>query len=552
MLLFDDYWKKIFDAIQTVYPEINERDIAIDQSGHGDLAFRAFQIMKSRHLTPEQVFESIEKKLKSEDFIDSVGFAGGYVNFRLKTPKLMEAIWKEIEGTGRFPDIFQDPERISVEHTSTNPTGPIHIGRIRNSIIGDSLYRLITRYGYRVTTQYFINDSGRQIASLYTGYRKFVNTGNPSVYDILEAYKQVTVELEKNGDLNSEVDQVIRDYEAGDPDTIDGIRKICSIVLGSINQSLENIGIKIDDYTWESDLIRAGDVNRVIDELHEVTDEEDGAKYVLSNDRKMFLTRKDGTSLYFSRDIAYHEYKSQNFDWIIDVLGENHKEHAKHIEYVMKSLLGYDNRMDFVFYSYVSLETGKMSTRKGQIITLDELYEKAIEESYKVVKSKRPELPEEKLKNIAESVAVSAIRFHILKLNANKPMVFKWSEALNLEGDSAPFVMYSYARAASIMRKLEQTETSLGQNYNETETSLIKQMYLYPYVLSEAMKGLKPENVANYLLELTRKFNDFYSNCPVLNASDEERKRRTMIISAYMKIISDASEVTGIRLLEEM
>lgn len=552
MLLFDDYWKKIYDAIKALYPEISERDIALDQSGHGDLAFRAFQVMKTRHLSPEDVYGNIRQALEKEDYIEALDQAGGYINFKLKSSRLVEAIWKEIEGTGRFPDIFQDPERVSVEHTSTNPTGPIHIGRIRNSIIGDSLFRLISRYGYRVTTQYFVNDSGRQVASLYTGYRKYVNAENPTVYDILDGYKRITVEMEKNTELNAEVDQVIRDYEAGDPETIDGIRRICAIVLDSINTSLENIGIKIDDYTWESDLIRAGDVNRVMDELDEELQEEEEARYILSNGRKMFVTRKDGTSLYFSRDIAYHMYKSQNFDWLIDVLGENHKEHAKHIEYVMKSLLGYENRLDFVFYSYVSLETGKMSTRKGQIITLDELYEKALEESYKVVKEKRPELPEERLNEIAGSVAVSAIRFHILKLNANKPMVFKWSEALNLEGDSAPFIMYSYARAASIMRKVPEVQTALAEEYNEYEASLIRQIYTYPYVLMESMKGLKPENVANYLLDLTRKFNNFYTNCPVLSAEPDDRRKRLMIIKAYMNVIRDASEITGIKILEEM
>lgn len=552
MLLFDDYWKKIFETVKGIFPEVNERDIALDQSGHGDLAFRAFQVMKERGLKPEEIFARINELLGKEDFIEKMDFTGGYINFTLNPSRLMNAIWKEIEGTGRFPDIFQDPERISVEHTSTNPTGPIHIGRIRNSIIGDSLAKLVDRYGYRVTTQYFINDSGRQVASLFAGYKKYLDSADPTVYDLLEAYKKVTIDLEKGGELNSEVDQIIRDYESGDQQTIDGIRKICSIILNSINSSLENIGIKIDDYTWESDLIRAGDVERVLEDLEEELQEENGAKYVLSNERKMFMTRGDGTSLYFSRDIAYHMYKAQNFDWLIDVLGENHKEHAKHVEYVLKTLMGQENRLDFVFYSYVSLESGKMSTRKGQIVTLDELYNRAVEESYKVVREKRPELPEERLQEIASSVAVSAIRFHILKLNANKPMVFKWSEALNLEGDSAPFIMYSYARAASIMRKLGDTSWSMGETYNEHETSLIRQMYLYPYVLTESMNGLKPENIANYLLELTRKFNDFYTNCPVINAPENERKRRVHIISAYRTIIKDASNLVGIRILEEM
>ena len=508
--------------------------------------------MKKRGLSPEAVYSKVKEILGASDFIEKIESVGGYVNFTFKPSKLMDAIWKEMEGTSQYPDTFQDPERVSVEHTSTNPTGPIHIGRIRNSIIGDSLARLLARYGYRVTTQYFINDSGRQVASLYAGYRKFVKSDTPTAYDLLEGYKKATIELEAGGDLNGEVDQIIRDYEKGDPATIEGIRKVCSIILDSINSSLSNLGIKIDDYTWESDLIRTGDVSRIMEDLEEDLKDEDGAKYIMSNGRKMFLTRKDGTSLYFSRDIAYHLYKFQNFDWLIDVLGENHKEHASHIEYVTKTLLNQEHRLDFVFYSYVSLETGKMSTRKGQIITLDELYERAIEESLKVVKSKRPELPEETLKEIATNVAVSAIRFHILKLNSNKPMVFKWSEALNLEGDSAPFVMYSYARASSIMRKLEDQSQAVGIDYNNEEGALIRQMYLYPYVLTESLRGLKPENVASYLLELTRKFNDFYTNCPVVNAPQAERERRVLIINAYRTIIKDAANIVGLKILEEM
>jgi arginyl-tRNA synthetase len=552
MLLFDDYWKKIFESIRAVYPEVNEGDIALDRSGHCDLTFRAFQVMKKRALSPDAVYSQVKEVLGNEDFMEKIESVGGYVNFTLKPSKLMEAIWKEMEGTSRYPDIFQDPERVSVEHTSTNPTGPIHIGRIRNSIIGDSLARLIDRYGYRVTTQYFINDSGKQVASLYAGYRKFVNSDNPTVYDLLEGYKKANEEMEAGTDMNSDVEQILRDYEKGEPETIEGIKKACTVVLDSINASLSRLGIHIDDYTWESDLIRAGDVDRIMEDLEEDLEEEEGARYIMSNGRKMFLTRKDGTSLYFLRDIAYHLYKFQNFDWLIDVLGENHKEHAGHIEYVTKDLLSQEHRLDFVFYSYVSLESGKMSTRKGQIVTLDELYERAVEESLNVVKVKRPELPEEKLNEIAQSVAVSAIRFHILKLNANKPMVFKWSEALNLEGDSAPFVMYSYARASSIMRKLEGQSHSIGADYNKEEGALIRQLYLYPFVLTESLKGLKPENIANYLLELTRKFNDFYTNCPVINAPQEERERRVLIINAYRTIIKDAANIVGMKILEEM
>ncbi len=552
MLLFNDYRKMILDGIAAIYSDVRETDLTLDRSGHGDLTLRAFSLMKSHSVEAGKLAEDIKKELLPGGYIESIEVLGGYINFRLSTAMLMKAISAELDGTGRYPDVFQDPERVSVEHTSTNPTGPIHIGRIRNSIIGDALAKLLQRYGYRVTTQYFINDSGRQVASLYAGYRRFAGNKPLTTENLLKAYQEMHQETERNPDAEKDVDQVLREYESGNPQIMDSIRNICSVILGSINSTLEKLGIRIDDYTWESDFIRNGDVKKVLEQLSEHIREEDGALYVQSGDRKMFLTRNDGTSLYFSRDIAYHLYKMENFDWIIDVLGENHKEHARHIKYVMKNLLEKEARMDFVFYSYVSLETGKMTTRGGNIVTADELIDRAREEALSVVKAKRPDLPEDRLQEIANAVAVSAVRFHIGKLNANKQMVFKWSEALSLEGDSAPFIMYSYARAASILRKAQESRGDLSSHYDECESRLIKKMYLYPYALQEAVFGLKPEVLANYLLELTRTFNDFYSTCPVISAPDEERNRRIYILRAYTAIVKDAGTILGIRMLEEM
>ena len=552
MLLFEDYRKKLIESIRSLYPEVRENDIAPDRTGHADLALRAFSLLRKGDVKIEDIVSRITGVLSGENYIASITSSGGYINFTLNPVKLMEAISSEIYGTDRFPDVFQDPERVSVEHTSTNPTGPIHIGRIRNSIIGDSIFRILSRYGYRVTTQYFVNDSGRQVASLYVGYKKFGQSDSLTTENLLEAYQRMHREVEANPDLEKEVDETIRQYEAGKQEVMDGIRMICSVILGSINGTLERLGIKIDDYTWESDLIRNGDVNKVLESLEDELEDEGGAKYVSSGGRKMFLTRNDGTSLYFSRDIAYHQYKMDNFDWIIDVLGENHKEHASHIRYVMKDLLHRDGKLDFVFYSYVSLESGKMTTRGGNIVTADELLDRAIEESLNIVRNKRSELQESELSRIAKAVATSAVRFHIVKLNSNKQMVFKWSEALSLEGDSAPFVMYSYARAASILRKAGDADIRPEGDYGDLEAPLVKKMYEYAYVLHDAASGLKPEAIANYLLELTRTFNDFYTNCPVLTSEPPDRGRRLAIVRNFKNIVKDAAYLVGINVLEEM
>ena len=552
MLLFEDYRKKLIESIRSLYPEVRDNDIAPDRTGHADLALRAFSLLRKGDVKIEDIVSRITGALSGEDYIASITSSGGYINFTLNPTKLMEAISSEIYGTDRFPDIFQDPERVSVEHTSTNPTGPIHIGRIRNSIIGDSIFRILSRYGYRVTTQYFVNDSGRQVASLYVGYKKFGQSDSLTTENLLKAYQRMHKEVEADPGLEKEVDETIRQYEAGKQEVMDGIRTICSVILGSINGTLERLGIKIDDYTWESDLIRNGDVNKVLESLEDELEDEGGAKYVSSGGRKMFLTRNDGTSLYFSRDIAYHQYKMDNFDWIIDVLGENHKEHAGHIRYVMKDLLHRDGKLDFVFYSYVSLESGKMTTRGGNIVTADELLDRAIDESMNIVRNKRSELQESELSRIAQAVATSAVRFHIVKLNSNKQMVFKWSEALSLEGDSAPFVMYSYARAASILRKAVDTDIRPEGDYGNLEAPLVKKMYEYAYVLHDAASGLKPEAIANYLLELTRTFNDFYTNCPVLTSETPDRGRRLAIVRNFKNIVKDAAYLVGINVLEEM
>jgi len=552
MLLFEDYRKKLIESIRSLYPEVRDNDIAPDRTGHADLALRAFSLLRKGDVKIEDVASRITGVLSGEDYIATITSSGGYINFTLNPTKLMEAISSEIYGTDRFPDIFQDPERVSVEHTSTNPTGPIHIGRIRNSIIGDSIFRILSRYGYRVTTQYFVNDSGRQVASLYVGYKKFGQSDSLTTENLLKAYQRMHKEVEADPGLEKEVDETIRQYEAGKQEVMDGIRTICSVILGSINGTLERLGIKIDDYTWESDLIRNGDVNKVLESLEDELEDEGGAKYVSSGGRKMFLTRNDGTSLYFSRDIAYHQYKMDNFDWIIDVLGENHKEHAGHIRYVMKDLLHRDGKLDFVFYSYVSLESGKMTTRGGNIVTADELLDRAIDESMNIVRNKRSELQESELSRIAQAVATSAVRFHIVKLNSNKQMVFKWSEALSLEGDSAPFVMYSYARAASILRKAGDTDIRPEGDYGNLEAPLVKKMYEYAYVLHDAASGLKPEAIANYLLELTRTFNDFYTNCPVLTSETPDRGRRLAIVRNFKNIVKDAAYLVGINVLEEM
>ncbi|MCL4438785.1 MAG: arginine--tRNA ligase [Candidatus Thermoplasmatota archaeon] len=552
MLLFEDYRSKITDDIRSIYTDVDPSDVGFDRTGHADFAFRTFRISKSSGKKPDQILAEVSTVLSGRPYIENVSLEGPYINIRIKPSVMLRELDESVEIKGQFPDTFQDPERVSVEHTSTNPTGPLHVGRIRNTLLGDSIARILGRYGYRVTTQYFVNDSGRQIMALYEAYRRYNSGKKPSMDIILSGYQRIYGEMENDPSIENDIKELMNSYEKGDVELMDSIKAIASVALDNINTSLKSLGVKIDDYTWESDFIRSGELIEIVDSFSDILNDEDGAKYILNPDKeKIFLRRSNGTSLYFTRDIAYHKYKARTYDWIVDILGEDHKGHAKNLQFVLKDLMEMPNRIDFVFNAYVSLETGKMSTRKGNAVTVDELLERTKEEALKIVSEKRPDLPKDKLEKISLSVAKSSIRFNIIRINANKQVVFKWSEALNFEGDSAPYIMYSYARACGILKHAGNARP----NYDDIvpqERELIVTMYQYPYRITEAKDSLRPDIIANYTLDLVKKFNDFYRECPVSGSDEKTMGKRIRIVQIYKNIIEDISKLLGIELLEEM
>ncbi|MEM0155802.1 MAG: arginine--tRNA ligase [Thermoplasmataceae archaeon] len=552
MLLFEDFKSKLHKSLTSLLPGMNEKDLLLDNSGHGDFTLRLFRIVKDRKTTPEEIYGTLKEALQREYYIESIDLSGQYINFMVRTESMFLAIQESIERTGQYPDTFQDPERILVEHTSANPTGPLHVGRVRNPIIGDSLARLLKRYGYRVSTQYYINDSGKQVITLYDAY---LRNGNKiaTPESLLKGYQDIYRDMEKDTEIAKEVNKLVSEYESGNRSIIMKIREIASIMLHNIRESLLKLDINIEDYIWESDFLLGGDVERVMEDLSENLKDEDGAKYITMEDgTKVFLKRKDGTSLYFARDVAYHMFKALNFDRFIDVLGEDHKNHGEHLTYVLKNLMGLKQQIDFVYYGFISLDTGKMSTRKGNVVSAWDLIARTEEEALSIVREKRTDLPEEKLRTIAESVARSSIRFNIIRVNPSKAMVFRWSEALNFEGDSAPYIMYSHTRASSILAKTNKVDVSDLHFSNDAEKTLVHRLYLYPYVLEEAAKTLRPDTLSNYLLGLVKAFNDFYTQCPVLNSPTEDRNRRISLVKGFRTILDDACKIIGISNVDEM
>lgn len=562
MLLLKMLRNSIQDAIRNAVEDIYSirLDISLETppEGHGDFAYPLFDISRLVRKNPHEIGRELIKKI-SVAYIERMELSGYYLNFFVDYISLSEDFIREIKERGKDALNFEKKgKKIILEHTSANPTGPLHVGRGRNPIIGDTLYRLLKKYGYDVETHYYVNDAGKQSAILVYGYKNLKLDVNEMKGDhrLVPYYQKANEIIEKNPQAELEVEKIMKEVEGGNEIIIKENREVLNQVLEGIRQTLSRINVHFDIFYWETDLILNGSVRRVLEILRRDMKEENGAYYIEVNvsgkSEKVFLKRKDGTSLYFTRDIAYHLVKSEMCDEMINVLGEDHKPHAEMLLQVLRMIRA-DIHLRNVFYSFVALPEGRMSTRKGRVVYLDDLIDEAVEKAREEILKRRNDLSEENLKILAEKIGTGAVRFNILKIQNEKKLVFKWEEALNFEGDSSPFLQYSYARASSILRK-ESWNGKFSKDLlrDPSELSLLKKMLKYFEVVEDSSINLRPHRLAKYAIDLASSFNIFYTQCPVLKESENLRHNRLAIVNAFKIIMGDLLETMGIEHPEEI
>ncbi len=541
-----------------------------------DLAYPCFHLsnkIKVQMKTPLEIAMEISKKIKGSlikkigakaTLLEDAKEIGAYVNFYINNDLLAEKLLKQINETR---DDFGKGERknksIILEHTSANPNGPLHVGRARNPIIGDTLARIFKFAGYDTETQFYVDDIGKQVAILLWGLKNLDIKAEEKKDDhrLVIFYQKAYEMMEKNEKVKEQIGHIIKKCEEGDEKILESMKEAYEKALGGILESLERINIKIDSFVDESKFILDGSVQYIIERLKKskFAGYDDNALYldmepfgIHGRNKKFFLTRKDDTSLYATRDIAYHLWKEKRTDMMVNILGEDHKLEAKLVETTLK-ILG-AKVPNTVFYSFVSLPEGKMSTRRGRTVYLDELIEESVERAYREV-MKRRELPEERARFIAEKVGVGAVRYNIVKVNPEKAITFRWEEAMNFEGESAPFIQYAHARCCSIVKKSGKEKIDISEinfsNYNHPqEISLIKMLASFPEITKKCQYEFNPAFLADYAYGLATSFNVFYRDCHVVGS--EKEKERIALVHATRQTLKNALNLLGIEALEEM
>ena len=518
----------------------------------GDYAFPCFILSKQLKKPPAEIALELTRDLKNKlpNEIEDVKNNGAYVNFfvnkRILVKELLSKACSQEFGQGN------ENEKILIEHTSVNPNASPHVGRARNSIIGDSIVRILKFRGNKVEIHYYVNDVSKQIAMLALVYKPGFN-----FQGMLKNYVTIANKVKDDPELEKKVFELLEKFEARDKKTVESFRKIVDICIKGQKEIFDNFGIKFDKFDYESQYV--GKPSEYLLEKFKKTGklfEDEHGRLILDQKntpviRKMkapffVLARSNGTGLYGLRDIAYTIDKMKSGKNII-VLGEDQKLYFEQVAEALK-LIGHSSP-EVVHYSFVLIQTAKgrtkMSTRRGELVLLEEFFDES-------VKKAKQEIKKRKTKGDAIKIALGAIKFAMLRNDNDKNIIFSWENSLNFEGESGPYLQYSYARASSILRKAKLKKINKFEIpvLNDAEIKLVKKIAEFPDIVKNASEKLNPSIIANYSFSLSQIFNEFYHSCRVIG--DKNELFRLKLIEAFRNTIKNSLYLIGIEVMEEM
>ena len=503
--------------------------------------------------------------LSYPDIIAQANAVGPYLNFSLDRNVFATDLINEIlsrkesfgsggEGAGK---------RVLLEHTSINPNASPHIGRSRNGLIGDTLARLFRFEGYDVNVHYYVNDMGKQIGLLVMQAEDIEDLG---FHEVLDLYVQANQRAKDDPDFEAKGFDLIMRMEQGDPEVAKAFGDMVDICLNGQLEVLGRLGLTYDTFDKESKFLHDTrmDAAMVVFEKQGALFTDEHGRTVLDlqklgydreEGRYIVLKRANGSTMYMYRDIAYTLEKiERGGDMNLIVLGEDHKMYFEQMETIIRAL-GKTPPVA-VHYSYILLKEGKMSTRQGNVVLLEDFLDEAVQHAREKVEEQWPDMPEEERGEIARIIGIGAVRFAILSVRPNRNVIFDWETALSFTGDSGPYIQYSCTRIASILRKYGSEPDTLTTSLNlshDAEWSLVFRIAAVPQDISSALNLRNPGILATTALDIARRFSVFYNECPVLNAENEKvRDSRIAICVATRQALMNLLGLLGIDAPERM
>jgi arginyl-tRNA synthetase len=526
-----------------------------------DYALPCFALAKKLRKSPAIIAADLASKIADDPIIAEAKAVSGYLNVFLDrswlSARVLELALAPQFGAGGAH------ETTVVEFCSPNTNKPLHLGHLRNIAIGESVSRILSFNGNKVYKTCIFNDRGVHICKSMLAYRDFGggtlpgDSGTKPDHFVGDYYVLFAKKAKEDPTYEDQAQQMLEQWEAGDAEVVALWRTMNGWAFEGFRETFDLFGTSFDREYYESQIYKKGR-EIILDGLAQglFQKKEDGPVVVdladIGLDEKVLL-RSNGTSVYIVQDIylAHLKAKEFNYDRSIYVVGNEQEYHFK----VLKAILDLldtectGGRVHHLSHGMIELPEGKMKSREGTVVDADDfIWETAALAAEEV--NKRWQLSEAEVKERSLKIALAAIKYQLLKTETGKNMVFNPKEALRFEGDTGPYVLYSYARASSILRKSDVPLDANPWEVSEFEVRLLKKIYLFTDIVKLAGARLTPSTLSNYLFDLCRNFNEFYHECPVLRS--EVAGQRLALVTAFRNVCGQCLELLGIEKIEEM
>ena len=540
----------------------------------GDYAFPCFRLAKELRKAPPLIAQDLAEKIKDEGIFEKVEQVNAYVNMFISKEALGKDTLSEIieKGDDFGTSKLGEGKTVIVEFSSPNIAKPFHIGHIRSTVIGNSIYKIYKALGYDTVRINHLGDYGTQFGKMICAYRHWGNKEDVErepIKTLLEYYTKFHEEVENNPELDDEAREIFAKLEKGNPEEVELWQWFRDESLKEFSRVYDMLGIEFDSYAGES--FYSDKMPRHEEELEKsgILQESRGAKIVDLEDQNLgiaLIKKSDGSSIYITRDIAAAIYRKETYDFYknIYVVASQQSLHFQQLFAILR-LMGYEDCADgcvHVPFGLVRLEEGTMSTRHGRVVFLEDVLNRAVEKTKEIIAEKNPNA--DNIDEIASQVGIGAVVFNELSNNRIKDYVFNWDTVLNFDGETGPYVQYTHARCCSLIKragedvssKAEMLGKSGGVDFSflsgDAAYELIKLLYQYPDVVVQAGERYEPSLVTRHIVDIAQAFNRFYHDEHIITENDDEKTAKIALVIATKIVIKNALDLLGVHSPERM
>ncbi len=566
-----DFKKYIAESIGKV---LNEETSEIQNfienprgENNGDYAYPCFRLAKILKKSPMVIAEEIKSKIEfNTDIIEKVEVAGGYLNFFIKKEALALQVIQEFSDNKLYgkSDIGNN-KNIVIDYSAPNIAKPFHIGHLRSTVIGGALYNVYKYLGYNVTGINHLGDYGTQFGKLIEGYKRWGNEYNIEenpIDELTKIYIRINQACKDDEIILEECRNNFKKLEDGDEYCVQLWNKFKDVSLKEFQKVYDLLGTKFD--SWNGESFYSDKMNEIVELLEKSgkLEESEGARVVKLEDKGMapcIIIKTNGSSTYATRDLAAIMYRARtyNFDKALYVTSYEQTLHFKQVFETAK-LLGLDEKytkgLEHVSFGMVLLKTGKMSTREGNMIKLEDLLKESILRAQKIIEEKNPDI--ENKEEIAKKVGIGAVIFNDLANSRIKDEIFDWDAILNFQGETGPYIQYTYVRTKSVLEKAGGTpdiqNIKIEYLTDDASTKVLKLIYNFRDTLIQVTDKNEPSILSRYLIDLAKAYSNFYNENKIIVENEDIKNARVYLTFAVGKVLKTGAELLGIDMPDKM